>query len=165
MEWTCQCGAECLCLGCKRHQGENASDEPGVLCDGNCPTCVDSVLGPELPTILGGTGPVHRRTHSRSVSRTLLDVASFAAYEEDTEAGLGDLGWEDAEGSPDPDFFELPFVEERHEPVEEDKEGRGLGLQVELPKLPQKVAPLTKTASTVTASARPNVGGRYAERL
>jgi len=24
MEWTCLCGARCLCLGCRRHQGGNA---------------------------------------------------------------------------------------------------------------------------------------------
>jgi hypothetical protein len=66
------------------------------------------------------------------VSGTLLRVASFAAYEEHAEAGLGDLGWEDAEGSPDPDFLEL-LPEERRAPdvkVEEDKEKGGLGSQV-----------------------------------
>ena len=123
-----------------------------------------------MPTLLSGAGPVGvrlhpRGAHSRSMSGTSLGVASFAGYDENVEAGLGDLGWEDAEGSPDPDFLELPLVEERHEPVEEDKEECGLGLQVELPKLPQKVAPLTKTASIVTASTRPNTGGRYAGRL
>jgi hypothetical protein len=166
----CQCGARCLCLGCKRHQGECASDEPGVLCDENCPTCVDSELGPEMPTILGGVGlvgigPHHRGAYSRSVSGTLLGVASFVAYEEDAGAGLGDLGWEDAEGSPDPEFLELSsVVEERHSPDAKDEEGeeRGLGLQVEPP---QKATPVTKTASMVTASARLNVGGRDDRRL
>ena len=170
MEWTCQCGARCLCLGCKRHQGEYASDEPGVLCDENCPTCMDNELGPEMPTMNGGLGlvgvrPHHRRAHSLSASGTSLDVASFAAYEEDTGAGLGDLGWEDAEGSPDPDFLELsPVVEERHLPDVKVKkvEERGLGLQA---KLPQKATPGTKNANIVTARVRPEVGGRYAQRL
>jgi len=107
----------------------------------------------------------HCGAHSRFEPGSLLDVASFAAYEEDAEASLGDLGWEDAEGSPDPDFLEFPSVEEHHEAdvkVEEDKEKRGLGLQVELP---QKGAPLTKNASIDTASARPDIGGCCARRL
>lgn len=143
------------------------------MCDENCPTCVNSELGPEMPTIPHGAGPVgvglrHCGAHSRFVSGSLLDGASFSAYEEDAKAGLGDLGWEDAEGSPDPDFLELPSVEERHEvdvKDEEDKEKRGLGLQVELPKSSQKTAALTKNASIVTASARPDVGGCCARRL
>jgi len=134
-----------------------------VLCDENCPTCVDSELGPEMPTIL--TGPHYRRAHSPSVSGKLLGVASFAAYEEDVGAGFGGMGWEDAEGSPDPDFLELsPIVEERHSPdvkVEKDKE-RSLGLQVELLELPQKATPVTKKASIAPAS--PNTG-YYTRRL
>ena len=133
-----------------------------MLCDENCPTCIDNELGPEMPTIHGGVGlvgvrPHNRRAHSLSVSGTLLVVASFAAYEEDAGAGLGDLGWEDAEGSPDPDFLELsPEVEV--EKVEEPS----LGLQA---KLPQKATPVTKNANFVTARARPEVGGRYVQRL
>lgn len=176
MEWTCQCGARCSCLGCKRHHGENASDEPEVLCNENCPTCVDNELGPEMPAIFAGAGPVgarHRGAHSRSVSGTSPGVAPFAAYEEHTGTELGDLGWEDAEGSPDPDFIELlPDDEERCSvdvKVGErtDKENDGLGLQMEQPKLAQAqlAAPATKNASNVAAGVRQHVRGCCARRL
>jgi len=175
MEWTCQCGAGCLCLGCKRHQGENASDEPEVLCDENCPTCVDNELGPEMPAILGGTGPVggresHCRAHPSSLSGTYLGVASFPPYEEHAETGFRDLGWEDAEGSPDPDFMELPFDVEERCSVDVnvgEKEKGSLGLQVELPKLAQtqRGTHATKNAHSVIASAQQHVRACCARRL
>jgi len=128
-----------------------------------------------MPAILGGAGPVgvkvpHRMAHSHSVSS---GVASFAPYEEHAETGFGDLGWEDAEGSPDPDFLELPPNDEERYSInvkvgeETDKENGGLGLQMEQPKLAQaqKAAPATKNASIVTASVRQPVRGCCARRL
>jgi hypothetical protein len=173
LESTCQCDARCQCLGCKRHQGESASDEPEVLCNENCPTCVDSELGPELPAVLGGAGPVgvrvrHCRAHSHFVAGTSLGVAPFAPYGEHAEVGLGDLGWEDAEGSPDPDYLELPPVEEHcfvDIKVENGKEKGGLGLHIGLPKLDQQATPVMKNASTVTANARLHARGCCARRL
>jgi len=171
MEWVCLCGSRCLCLGCKRHQGENASDELEVLCNENCPTCVDNELGPEMPAILVGAGA--RVCHnSHSVSGTWSGVASFAGYEEHVETEFGGLGWEDAEGSPDPDFIELLPDEERYSVdvkvgEETDKENGGLGLQMEQPKLAlaQQTAPVTKNASIITASVRQQVRGCCARRL
>lgn len=175
MEWACQCGARCSCLGCKRHHGENASDEPEVRCNENCPTCVDNELGPEMPAIFAGAGPVgasmlHRGTHSHSVSGTSPGIAPFAAYEEHTGTEFGDLGWEDAEGSPDPDFIELPPDDEAVDVKvgeETDKENGGLGLQMEQPKQAQAqlAAPATKNASIVAAGVRQHVRGCCARRL
>lgn len=124
-----------------------------------------------MPTTLGGAGPVgvgvhDHRAHSHSVSGTLLGVASFAAYEEHAEASLGDLGWEDAEGSPDPDFLELPpVIDSPHVKVEVDKVAGGQRLRVEPPNYLQKAAPVTKNASIVTASAPPHLRSYYAQRL
>lgn len=145
-----------------------------MLCDENCPTCVDNELGPEIPAILIEAGPVgasvhHHRAHSHFVSGKWPGVASFAPYEEHAGIEFGDLGWEDAEGSPDPDFIELlPDDEERCSvDVKVDKENGGLGLQMEQPKFAQaqQVAPATKNAGIVTTIVRQHVRGCCARRL
>jgi hypothetical protein len=112
----CLCGPACLCLGCTKHQQNLDGDTDAVMhsadCPPDCPSCVDNSCGAAWPTSHASTSGTLAPLLGR---RTAVGPSSWFGPSATTQNFDLDLGAEgeyddemDAEGSPDPEFCQLP---------------------------------------------------------